>query len=325
MPRGIRTDSRTDTVVAAACVLAALVLLVLPAAPRDRVAGAVRGNLIGPLAALQERAAMTRRALQANDSIVRATDSLAVRAQRVDALEAENEQLRRILGLGRALRWGFVPAEALYGRGMGEEHTLLLSAGERAGVERLSAVVAADGIVGMVTQVDPTTSVAITWPHPDFRVSAASADGSAFGIVTARGGAGAERFLLELRGVPFRSRLVPGTPIVSSGLGGVFPRGVMIGTVMEELPGSTGWSRAYLLRPAVRPADLSQVIVLQPERNAEGVESVWNPAVQGALQRLVRAADSVTARRTTDSLARLRPADGVAAPVAADTGDGRRP
>ena len=31
--------------------------------------------------------------------------------------------------------------------------------------------------------VDPTMSLAILWTHPDFRVSAMSADGSAFGIV----------------------------------------------------------------------------------------------------------------------------------------------
>lgn len=266
-----------DTAVAVLCATLALVLLILPAAPRDRVAGAVRGNLTGPLVGLQQRASLARRAILDNDSIARTVDSVVLRSLRLDALEAENERLRALLGLGRALRWGFIPAEAIVGRGMGDEHTFVLSAGRRDGVERLSAVVGADGLIGVVTQVDEHTSIAMSWPHPSFSVSATTPDGGAFGIVTAHEGRGAERYLLEMRGVPFRAVVRPGTPIVSSGLGGVFPRGVLIGTVLEELAGGAGWSKSYLVRPAVRPADVTQVVILLPERNAEGVESVWAP------------------------------------------------
>ncbi len=325
MPRGARTDTRADTAVAAVCVTLALVLLILPDAPRDRVAGIVRGNLVGPLAALQQRASLARRSFVSNDSVVRAADSLVLQAQRAEALVAENSQLRRQLSLGRALRWGFIPAEALVGRGLGDEHTLVLSAGARAGVERLSAVVTADGIVGMISAVDAGTSVAITWPHPDFRVSATSADGSAFGIVSAHPGVGAERYLLELRGVPFRARLLPGTPIVSSGLGGVFPRGVLIGTVLEELEGVSTWARTFVLRPAVRPADVTQVMVLLAERNAEGVESVWAPAVQAMLQRVIAGGDSLA---RVDSVAKgdtVRGRDSSVTPDSTRPPAGRRP
>ena len=45
-----------------------------------------------------------------------------------------------------------------------------------------------------------------------------AADGSAFGIVKAHLGNGAERYLLELSGVQLNAALQPGTPIVSSGI-----------------------------------------------------------------------------------------------------------
>ncbi|MBA3853297.1 MAG: hypothetical protein C0503_02720 [Gemmatimonas sp.] len=285
--------------------MVAALLLILPPAPRDRVAATIRGNLIGPLAMLQTRALQTGRALATQDSLQQANDSVVIRAQRLDAVEAENAQLRDLLGLGRALQWGFVPAEALNDRGDGAEHTLLLSAGATQGVQRLGAVVSAAGLVGLVQTVDARTSVAIVWPHPDFRVSATTADGSAVGIVTAHEGEGADRWLLELHGVPYRSSISIGTPVVSSGLGGVFPRGILIGTVVRVLRAeTTGWSRSYLLRPAVRPSELQSVMVLVPERNAEGVESVWRARVE-ALERRVRAAgDSLAARAAADSAAR---------------------
>lgn len=278
--------------------LVALVLLVLPDGPRDRVAAGIRGNLIGPLAMLQERATAAGRALATNDSLRVMADSVAERSMRLTAVEAENERLRALLGLGRALRWGYTPAEALAIRGLGDDHTLLLSAGAAQGVERLGAVVAADGLVGVIEEVDARTSVAIVWPHPDFRVSATTLDGSAFGIVSAHEGDGAEKWLLELNGVPDRAALRAGTPVVSSGLGGIFPRGVLIGTILRELRTGRPWARSYLLRPAVRPSDITSVMVLSRERLGEEVESVWRPQAE-ALQRRVRAAaDSVATTRT---------------------------
>lgn len=288
MPRGARTDSRADLLIAVACAVASLALLILPAGLRDRTANIIRGTVVAPLAAMQQRAALARRSFDSHDSLVAIADSVVRRSQRLDEVEAENARLRGVLGLGRALRWGFVPAEALAGRGFGDDHTLLLSAGVRAGVSRLSAVVAADGLVGMVQQVDASTSIAITWPHPEFRVSAISADGSAFGIVSAHDGDGAEGFLLELRGVPFRQKLSMGTVIVSSGLGGVYPRGIPIGTVLDEIGDKGGWERTYLLKPAVRPADVTSVLVLSPARNSDGVESVWTPGRDSVLPAPVR-------------------------------------
>lgn len=321
-------DSRADTVIAVGCVLVSLVLLILPPEPRDRVAAVVRGNLIGPLTALQARAAIARRSFVLNDSLRRVADSVVTRSQRLDAVVAENDRLRQLLGLGRALRWGFVPAEALVGRAMGEEHTLLLSAGRSQGVERLSAVVTAEGLVGMVEHVDELTSVAIVWPHPDFRVSATTPDGGAFGIVSAHQGVGVDRYLLELHGVSYRAGLRAGTPIVSSGLGGVYPRGVLIGTVVRELRTGSGFARSYLVRPAVRPAEVTAVMVLSPERDAQGVESVWMPQAEALLRRLRAAADSIEAARVRAAADNARAAaeravnDSLAG---MDTTRGRRP
>ena len=70
------------------------------------------------------------------------------------------------------------------------------------------------------------------WTHPDFRVSAMSADGTAFGIVQAHLTGATTGYLMELRGIPFRATLKPGALIVSSGWGGVWPRGIPVGTVL---------------------------------------------------------------------------------------------
>ena len=309
-----------------ACVLLSLVALVLPAAQRATLAGGQRGSVVVPLAALQERAEVSRRAILAYDASVRIADSVRLRASQADVTDTENERLRRLLGLGAALKWGFVPAEALHGRGLGDDYTMTLTVGRQEGVVPFSPVVAPEGLVGKIETVDASSSVAIVWPHPDFRVSAMSADGTAFGIVYPHLGSGATRFLLELRGVAFRNALRPGTLIVSAGLGGVYPRGIPVGTVLSELRTAEGWARNYLLRPAVRPVDATAVMVVQPQRAKEGVAAVWQSAVDSALKVVVSAGDSLTRRRADslataerqrlDSLQAVRPrTDSAAAPV----------
>src|SRR5690606_15013163 len=135
-------------------------------------------------------------------------------------------------------------------RGVRDDANLTLSAGSRAGVERLSPVVAPEGLVGIVENVDPTMSQALLWTHPDFRASAMSEDGNAFGIVQAHVASGPGRYLLEMRGVPFRTAIKPGTLVVTSGMGGVYPRGIPIGTVVGETQTPETWARTYVIRPA---------------------------------------------------------------------------
>ena len=317
---GQSSGTRGDAIVLAVCCALSLFALVLPSNLRSATAQTMRRTLVAPLVGLQKRAELSRSAFLAHDSAVVIQDSVALQAMSAVALRAENDRLRRLLGLGQALKWGFVPAEALSGgRGAREEFTLTLSQGSNAGIRPFSPVVAPEGLVGMIQTVDPTMSLAIVWPHPDFRVSAMTADGSAFGIVQAHLGDGEQRYLLELRGVPFRTSLKEGVLVVSSGLGGTYPRGIPIGTVLAELRTAEGWARTYLVRPMVLPADIASVMVLRPERVTAGVQNVWAlPANVDSAARAVTAAGDSLARRAAlaevearravrDSLAALAP------------------
>ncbi|MBI1809643.1 MAG: rod shape-determining protein MreC [Gemmatimonadetes bacterium] len=294
-PRPSRTDARVDLVLAAVCAGVSLACMVLPSAMRDNAASALRTTVVAPLASLQARSEQARRVFLTRDALVRVADSVTLRSQRLTGVESENERLRRLLGLGAALKWGFVPAEVLQGRGLGDDFTVTLSAGRDAGVEMLSPVVAPEGLVGMVERVDKSFSLAILWPHPEFRVSAMAADESAYGIVSSHTSTGAGRYLLELRSVPLRTPLKAGAVIVSSGLGGVFPRGIPVGTVVSEMRTPEGITRSYLLRPMVKLSDIASVMVLRSERVKEGVGAVWQLGVpaDSATKGVIAAADSL--------------------------------
>lgn len=325
MARAIRSNTRVDLIVLTTCIVLALAARALPNTMRDPVATGMRRSFLAPLVLLQERAEKGRQSLLSADAKQTYLDSLSLGSMKAGSLEAENDRLRKLMGLGSRLRWGFIPAEALHGRGVRDETTVILSAGSRAGVSRLSPVIAPEGLVGVVDQVDPTMSHAMLWTHPDFRVSAMSPDGSAFGIAQAHLTGATGGYLLELRGVPFRATLKPGSVIVSSGWGGVWPRGIPVGTVLQEIKTSEGWARTYLLRPAVNPADVYSVMILRRDRVAKGLDGVWQNLAQvdAAAQRIVVSGDSAAksaalaeaaARRAVlDSIARASAPPGAAA------------
>lgn len=321
MARAARFSNRFDLVLFGGCVLLSLVAMVLPPNLREPVASSLRRSLVAPLVRLQQGAERWRAAYLSAEREELRRDTLALAAARVPTLETENERLRQMLGLGSKLQWGFIPAQALQGRGRVEDFTMTLSAGSRAGVRERSLVVAPEGIVGVVQTVDPTMSLAILFAHPDFRVSAMSADGSAFGIVQphlAKTGAAtpqssylaSERWLLELRGVPFRSTLKPGAVVYSSGLGGIYPKGIPVGVVLGEIKTAEAWARTYLLRPAVNPAVVSAVMVLTPQRATSGLTNVWADisAVDSATRRIVAAGDSIARQAASAEAAARRAA-----------------
>ena len=300
MARATRSGTRVDTVVLAACIIASLLALVLPASTRLSVAGSIRETFVGPLISLQVQAERAHGAFVARDISAARLDSLVLRNAELHDMELENDRLRALLGLGARLRTGFIAAEALHRPELGEAHTVLVTAGSRAGVVERSVVVAPEGLIGYVIDVEQESSTALLWTHPDFRVSAMSADERVFGIVGPHAGDEAERFLLELRGVAFRDSLAAGTGIRSSGLGSIFPRGIPIGTVLADITTPGGYARTYLVRPAVMPADVTVVMVLLPA--AVNLGSAWRPSVADSLRRAIgRAADSLApaARRDT--------------------------
>jgi rod shape-determining protein MreC len=230
------------------------------------VSESLRKSLLAPFLALQHQAELLRTSRARFAQVTAERDSALVAAALLDAVQEENAQLRASLALRSRLPLRHLPAEVLHQTLPTDGFTLLLSAGMRHGVRPLAPVIGRGGLVGVVRSVEPRTSVAVAWAHPDFRASAMTADGSVYGIVAPRGPAGPATALLELQGVPYRETVPVGTLIYTSGLatgeGGVYPRGIPIGTVIGVGEEQVGWARTYVVRPAVHPASVAHVIIL---------------------------------------------------------------
>lgn len=257
---GSKKTRRRDAALSGGILLLALFILVLPDAYQQPVRGALRTTVLNPFIATQEQLAQRRSRNVDVGEVQAQRDSLAALAAAQAALADENRQLRATLGLADRVREEFRPANVLRLGTAGAEGTFIVDLGSREGVQVGSPVITAEGVLGVVREVEETRALAIDWTHPDFSVSAMTANGEAYGFVQARRGSFREEDLLVLSGAPFHSNVRPGRQVVTSGRA-TFPRGVPIGVVLGIEEADTGWRKSYLVRPAVRPEAARVVLV----------------------------------------------------------------
>jgi rod shape-determining protein MreC len=272
-----RYATRGDTLVFLSSLALSLVAMSLPPNIRDSVASGLRRSVLWPLLQLQDQSEALRTSHARFVQVSVERDSAVLAAAQVQQLRSENAQLRDLLGLRARLGATFVPAEVLHQAAATDRLTLVISAGTRQGVRPLSAVVTPEGLLGYVSTAEPATSVVATWAHPDFRASGMAADGSVYGILSSRGSSGPGGWLLQLDGVPYRQRVQVGSVILTSGLGGVLPRGIPIGSVVGEITGDNDWERTYLVRPAVPPGAATHVMVLVQRTEGGDLRSAFAP------------------------------------------------
>ena len=253
-------SSRRDTVSFAICLLSSIALQLAPEPVTDEISEGLL-DALRPFLWLQT---VTEHLLEQRfefATLKMERDSAAASAGRVWMLDRDNQRLRSILGLRARMPVHHVAGEILHQLHPTEETTLLVSLGERDGVRRWAPVVALGGLLGSIQQVGGETSVIHSWAHPDFRVGVTAMNDSVVGLVSPRLSDGL-RSSLELRGVTYDGDIPVGTPVYTSGGGGVYPPGIPVGFIRSAVEVKEGWTRTLLLEPAVHPAAVSYVLVL---------------------------------------------------------------
>jgi rod shape-determining protein MreC len=252
-----------------------LLVLYLPAGAQQQLASLVRGSVLRPFVMTQEGLARRRVHAAETEALQQQLDSLASVLSDQTTLGEENDRLRRLLDLSQRFSASYVAASVIRPGTPDSESMFLLDAGAREGVVSNTPVIMGRGLLGVVRESRDNNAVGMDWTHPEFRASAMTLDGAVYGLVQATRGLFREADRLLLDGIPFHQELAPGTVLVTSALGGVYPRGIPIGTVLEEAEARAGWRRLYWLRPFVSPGEATHVLVLVPDDGVEDVTEVW--------------------------------------------------
>jgi len=209
-----------------------------------------------------------------NERLRRRATQLFVENSILKKAQHENKRLRDLLRFEKMSDFRLVPAEVIGWSGDRTVNSIVINVGQHGGIERNMPVITPDGLVGKVYRVTPRAAVVQLLLDPNCRVSAIVQRSRVLGIMEWERGA---RCLL--RNVPIRNDVAEGDTVVSSGMGGVFPKGLMLGYVSAVR--GTEWQlfKEIALVPAVDFTHLEEVFVLinaDRERFSAGDRSAAN-------------------------------------------------
>jgi len=175
----------------------------------------------------------------------------------------ENEQFRSFLGLKETNPdYEFEPATVIGRDSTNRFYSFTIDKGSINGVEPADPVITADGLVGIVWEVG------LTYAHVrtvlDISVEAGVYDISTrdSGIVTGDISLSAEG-LCKLKYLPRESGIASGNLIVTSGIGGVFPKDLVVGTVKSISVDSSGLSLTAVIVPAADIENVTDVLIIK--------------------------------------------------------------
>ncbi len=141
-------------------------------------------------------------------------------------LKVENAELRRVLNFSESHDFNLVVARVVAYQPDNFRQFLTINRGSRDGIKVGQAVVGEGILVGNISEVAPTSAKVFLVSDPDFRVAGLSQESRATGIVSGQLGGG-----LLMDQIAQSDTITPGDTIITSGLGGEFPQGLIIGKV----------------------------------------------------------------------------------------------
>jgi rod shape-determining protein MreC len=256
-----------------AVVLAAIILLSLPSRATARLKLSV-GSWFLPLfglagaaqqlpADLADSVLSRRELLHQVDSLRRENQQLRSQAVQGVAIARENDQLRALFNWQRQSPWRLKLANVVMRDPANWWRTVQIDLGSRDGLRENLPVITDAGLVGRVSSVSLTRAQVILVGDPNCRVSAIVENASRdMGVLLA--GGTLDTSLVELTYLASSANLKPGQGVITSGLGGIFPKGIPIGQIVDSRSVEYGLYTDARVKLNANLGSLEQVWVLFP-------------------------------------------------------------
>jgi rod shape-determining protein MreC len=206
------------------------------------------------------------KSIRADNSYLREeNERLQVEALVLGETLEENQRLRRLLDLRARLPIQTLPGEIIAREWGGWVRSLIVNRGRTDDIQRLTAVISPDGLVGRVVDVRRGSAVVQVLTDPTSSVGAHTLRSRTPGMVEGEP-RGTIRFKYMARDV---AGLTAGDVVVTSGQGGLFPRGIPIGRVRSIDDRGSALFHFAVLDPAVDFARVDEVLLVTGDRTRD--------------------------------------------------------
>jgi len=184
-------------------------------------------------------------------------------------LRASNQRLGALLDFQSSVRLPSVASRVIGEDSSGWFHTLLIDKGQKDGVERAMPVVARQGLVGHVVESAERTAKVLLIIDRNSAVDVLLQESRTKAVLEGVG----RQDLCVLKYVPRSETVQKGERVITSGLGGIYPKGLLVGTVEGVWKEGYGLFQRVEVSPKVDFQRLEEVLVIlkrEPSETSEG-------------------------------------------------------
>ena len=183
-------------------------------------------------------------------------------ARQADAVSRENQRLREMLNLQSTHEsYKLVDAYIIGWSSSDFSNTFTINRGTTAGIQANMVAITENGqVVGLVTEAGPNYAVVKTVLDSTLEISATIASSGYNGMVSG-GYINGQETLLQMNYLPSSSIIRNRDQVVTSG-STVYPRGLILGYVVDAVFEETGVAKYALLQAAADISSLEQVFIL---------------------------------------------------------------
>ena len=262
---------RPHYIAAAVVIVTALLVMNLPGHVSARLKlglGSLFLPLFGLAGASQQTANNASDAMLPRVELLRQNETLRrenqlLRAQAIQTLDtaSENSRLRELVGWQQRAPWKLKLARVVLREPANWWRSVQIDLGSRDGLRENQPVLTADGLVGRVSSVSFTRSQVVLLGDPNCKVAAlVQNDAGDKGIVGA--GGPFDGSFVQLTYLSRNVNLKPGQNVVTSGLGGIFPKGIPVGKIVDSRPVEFGLYTEAQVKLAANLGALEEVWVM---------------------------------------------------------------
>ncbi|HHV62808.1 MAG TPA: rod shape-determining protein MreC [Firmicutes bacterium] len=173
--------------------------------------------------------------------------------------QRENERLRKLLDFDAQAPYKMMAARVIGRDPANWLSVLIINKGKKNGIQRNMAVVTFEGLVGRIISVTNTTATVLLITDPKSAVGGVLDRSRDLVLVE---GQTMDPGLLSVKALTSDVDIRVGDSVISSGYGGIFPKGIMIGRISSISEGKYRVSKRAVAEPAVDFARLEEVLVI---------------------------------------------------------------
>ncbi|KZL93841.1 rod shape-determining protein MreC [Clostridium magnum] len=205
-----------------------------------------------------------------NEELRKKNSELESKALDYDSLKEENEKLRGMLNFkDQRSEYDYIGSDIIGKSGSGLLDQFVINKGSKDGIQKQMIAITEQGLVGQVTSTGSNWAIVQSLSNENLAVSGTIESTNDNGGIVKGYKDSDNRLLAKLYYLPLDSNIKTGDVILTSGLGGIYPKGIRIGSVISVEEDKGKVMKNAIIKPYVDFNKLEEVFIVLPKNKID--------------------------------------------------------